>query len=213
MRDPVTTSWRRLSDQAQKHDEAVQQLQTGENDGVHSRLSIEPPRILIVDDDIASSSSVELMLHALGYLETRVAYSGCAALAIAADFRPSVVLLELNLLDMSGYEVARLLSERCRNHDLRVFALTSRRKHEGSGRARVPGFERCLLKPVVTLDLARLLETEADRDQPSRSGELISRLSRWPLYGRGAGHSGIPGELLGLSDAAQKASPRHLPQL
>ena len=195
MRDPVTTSWRRLSDQAQKHAdsggtrggpapsvqaEAVQQLQTRENEGAQSGLSTKPSRILIVDDDIKSSSTVELMLHASGYFETRVAYSGCAALAIAADFRPSVVLLELNLLDMSGYEVARLLSERCQTHDLRVFALTSRRKHAGSGRARVPGFECCLLKPVAALDLSHLLETEADRDQRGRGGGLISELNCSP---------------------------------
>jgi len=191
MTDAVTTSWRRLSDKAQKHAdlgstrdgqapsvqaEAVQQLQTWENEGGQSALSIKSLRILIVDDDIASSSSVERMLHAAGYLETRVAYSGCAALAIAADFRPSVVLLELNLLDMSGYEVARLLSERCQSQDLRVFALTARHKHAGSGRARVPGFERCLLKPVVALDLSRLLETAVARDQRGRGGALISQL-------------------------------------
>ena len=96
------------------------------------------------------------MLHASGYSETRVAYSGHAALAIAADFQPTIVLLELSLLDISGYEVARMLRERAQSHDLRLIALTSSREHAGRELARVAGFERYLLKPVVAPDLARV---------------------------------------------------------
>jgi DNA-binding response OmpR family regulator len=143
MRDTETTSWRRLSDLAHKHAD-----------------SCSPVRILIVDDDIKSSGSLELMLNASGYSETRVAYSGHAALAIAAEFHPSVVLLELNLLDMSGYEVARLLRERAQGDDLRFIALISGREHAGRELARVAGFERYLLKPVAALDLAGLLQVE-----------------------------------------------------
>ena len=151
MRDTVSTSWRRISDLAQKH--------------AASRRTRAGQRILIVDDDIESSTSLELMLNASGYSETRVAYSGHAALAIAAEFQPSVVLLELSLLDMSGYEVARLLRERAQSHDLRLIALTSSRELAGRELARVAGFERYLLKPVAALDLAGLLQMEGDRDQ------------------------------------------------
>ncbi|MBW4052553.1 MAG: response regulator [Proteobacteria bacterium] len=114
-------------------------------------------RILIIDDDIHSTSALELMLRASGHSETRVAYSGHAALAIAADFQPSLVLLELGLLDMSGYEVARLLRERAQSRDLRLIALTSSREHAGRERARVAGFERYLLKPVAAIDLTGLI--------------------------------------------------------
>jgi DNA-binding response OmpR family regulator len=113
-----------------------------------SVISTRPVRILIVDDDIKSSSSLEIMLRAAGYSETRVAYSGHAALAIAADFPPSVALLELGLLDMSGYEVARLL--RGQTYDLRLIALTVNRDH---GARELSLFERCLLKPVTRHDL------------------------------------------------------------
>jgi hypothetical protein len=141
----VTTSWRRLSDKPQNH-----------------TLSNEPVRILIVDSDISSSDSLELMLHASGYSETRVAYSGHAALAIAAEFQPSVVLLEVDLLDMSGSEVARSLREHAQNHDFRLIALTSSREHAGRELARVAGFERYLLKPVSALDLSGLLQMQGD---------------------------------------------------
>ena len=154
MRGTVSTSWRRISDLAQKH--------------AASRRTRGGQRILIVDDDIKSSNSLELMLNASGYSETRVAYSGHAALAIAAEFQPSVVLLELSLLDMSGYEVARLLRERAQSHGLRLIALTSSRELAGRELARVAGFERYLLKPVAALDLAGLFQMEGDRDQWSR---------------------------------------------
>jgi len=183
MRDTVTTSWRRRSDQAQNHADSrstsggqalpaqvkeAQQLETWENEGGRATLSTAPVRILIVDDDIKLSDSLELMLHACGYSETRVAYSGHAALAIAAEFQPAVVLLELSLLDMSGYEVARLLRERAQSRDLRLIALTSGRGHAGRELARVAGFERYLLKPIAAGDLSGLLQMKVDRDQLSR---------------------------------------------
>jgi CheY-like chemotaxis protein len=170
--DLVTTSWRRLSDEPQKHTyvysirsgqappvqvNEVQQVTTWENEGGQSALPTDPVKILIVDDDIESSSSMELMLRASGYSETRVAYSGHAALAIAADFQPSVVLLELGLSDMSGHEVARVLRERAQSDDLRLIALTSSREHADRELARVAGFERYLLKPVAAPDLAGLI--------------------------------------------------------
>ncbi len=170
--DSATTSWRRFSDEAQKHASVrgarsrqgspvqvneAQQVATWENEGGRSVLPTEPVRILIIDDDIHSTSALELMLRASGHSETRVAYSGHAALAIAADFQPSLVLLELGLLDMSGYEVARLLRERAQSRDLRLIALTSSREHAGRERARVAGFERYLLKPVAAIDLTGLI--------------------------------------------------------
>ncbi|MGB6603090.1 MAG: response regulator [Steroidobacteraceae bacterium] len=175
MQDTVTTSWRRLSDRSRKHPDSgtahsaqvppvhvteSQQLETWQDEGGQPELSTQPVRILIVDNDINSSGSLELMLQALGHPQTRVAYSGHAALAIAADFQPSVVLLELNLLDMSGFEVARLLREQARSHDLRLIALTSGCEHAGRELARVAGFERYLLKPVAVDDLSGLLQMQ-----------------------------------------------------
>ena len=175
MQDTATTSWRRRSDERGNHvdsarsapvlplpEKEARQMEAWEGEGGQSArpaASAEPVRILIVDNDIRSSDSMELMLHASGYSETRVAYSGHAALAIAAEFQPSVVLLELNLLDMSGYEVARSLRGHARSRDLRLIALTSSREHAGRERARAAGFERYLLTPVTALDLAELLQT------------------------------------------------------
>jgi CheY-like chemotaxis protein len=183
MQDTVTTSWRRFSDRSRTHPGSgstrrvrtppvqvkdEQQLETWEDEGGRSELSTEPARILIVDNDVSSSDSLERLLHASGYPQTRVAYSGHAALAMAAEFQPSLVLLELNLLDMSGFEVARLLREQAQGHDLRLIALTPSGEHAGRELARVAGFERYLLKPVAAAELAGLLQMQGDRDELSR---------------------------------------------
>jgi len=117
-----------------------------------------PEPILIIDHDVNSACSLELMLHAAGYSETRVAHSGEAALAIAAVFEPSVILLEVDLLDVNGYELAQTLRERARTRKLRLIALTTSREHQDRELARVASFERYLLKPVAAADLRRLLK-------------------------------------------------------
>jgi CheY-like chemotaxis protein len=128
-----------------------------DEDGQTPAVSARVP-ILIIDNDVNSASSLELMLHAAGYPETRVACSGDAALAIAAVFEPSVILLEVDLLDVNGYELAQTLRERTRTRVLRLIALTTSREHEDRELARVAGFERYLLKPVAALDLSNLLK-------------------------------------------------------
>jgi len=117
-----------------------------------------PVPILIIDNDVNSASSLELMLHAAGQHETRVAHSGDAALAVAAVFEPSVILLDVDLSDVSGYELAQTLRERARTRKLRLIALTTSREHQDRELARVAGFERYLLKPVAAVDLSNLLK-------------------------------------------------------
>ncbi len=179
MQDMVAPSWRRFSDEAGKHasprssDRAAvpsvyadeQQLEIWEDEGGRSAMRAEPVRILIVDNDTRSSLSLELMLHVSGYSETRIASCGRAALTTAATFRPSVVLLELDLLDMSAYDVARLMREQAQCDDLRLIALTSSREHTDRELARVAGFERYLLKPVATPELSRVLQSQRVGDR------------------------------------------------
>jgi CheY-like chemotaxis protein len=152
------------------HVTEAQQLETWEDEGGRPGLCTKPVRILIVDNDISSSSSLEATLHASGYSEIRVAYSGHAALAIAGEFQPTVVLLELNLLDMSGFEVARLLRGQVQGHDLRLIALTASREHAGRQLPRVGGFERYLLKPVAADELASLFPDTA-AENPIQIGD------------------------------------------
>jgi CheY-like chemotaxis protein len=170
MRDSMTSSWRRFSDRLRNDGDTVggptpqvrpprwkeaRQLDAWEGEGGQTAHAAEPPRTLIVDSDIESSYSLERLLLASGYPQTHVAFSGHAALAIAADFQPSVVLLAINLLDMTGYELARLLRGSAPNRDFRLIAMTSSLAHVDHRLARVPGFEGCLCKPVVDLEFLK----------------------------------------------------------
>jgi DNA-binding response OmpR family regulator len=150
MDDRVTTIWKRLSDQNVKH---------GVSGSRRRALFTRPMRILIVDNDMSSADSLELMLHAMGHSETRVAYSGTAALVIALDFQPSAVLVDLSLLDMTGFELARSLLEQAQSQQVRLIAVTSSPEHVAREEARLAGFERYLVKPVASIDLASLLDT------------------------------------------------------
>ena len=62
------------------------------------------PRILIVDDDVDAADSLASLLQSTGYGDARVAYTGATALALAVEFVPTVLLVDLDLPDMSGYE-------------------------------------------------------------------------------------------------------------
>src|SRR4051794_27373643 len=75
------------------------------------QLALAPAdlRILIVNEDMRSADSLKGTLHDLGYFTTLTAYSAKRALAAAADFSPSVALLDLELPDMTGFQLASQL--------------------------------------------------------------------------------------------------------
>lgn len=114
------------------------------------------PRILIVDDDVGAADALVSLLQSAGYGDARVAYTGAAALALAVEFVPTVALVDLELPDMSGYEVARHLSQHPQLQTLRLIALTADSEHPGRELAREAGVERYLMKPVGSADLAEL---------------------------------------------------------
>jgi len=114
------------------------------------------PRILIVDDDVTAADALASLLESSGYGDVRVAYTGATALALAVEFVPTVALVDLELPDMSGYEVARHLSQHPQLHALRLIALTADSEHPGRELAREAGVERYLIKPVGSADLAEL---------------------------------------------------------
>jgi CheY-like chemotaxis protein len=135
------------------------------------------PRILVVDDDVAAADSLAALLQSSGHGDARVAYTGATALALAAKFLPTVLLVDLDLPDMSGYDVARHLSQHPRLQGLRLIALTDSSEHPGRELAREAGIERYLSKPVGAADLDELFSqpqsttlTTPSRDtRPSRA--------------------------------------------
>ena len=114
------------------------------------------PRILIVDDDVRAADALASLLQSMGYGDARVAHTGATALALAGEFVPTVALVDLELPDMSGYELARHLSQHPQLQPLRLIALTTDSEHPGRELAREAGIERYLIKPVGSADLAEL---------------------------------------------------------
>jgi CheY-like chemotaxis protein len=106
------------------------------------------PRTLVVDDDVDAADCLASLLQSAGYGDARVAYTGAAALALAVEFKPTILLVDLDLPDMSGYDVARHLSHHPQLQNLRLIALTASSEHPGRELAREAGIERYLSKPV-----------------------------------------------------------------
>ena len=67
-----------------------------------------PRRVLVVDDNFDAAMTLDALLRSLGH-ETVTAYDGAQALTTAGDFKPDVVLLDIGMPDIDGYEVARRL--------------------------------------------------------------------------------------------------------
>ncbi|HET7366635.1 MAG TPA: PAS domain S-box protein [Burkholderiales bacterium] len=119
--------------------------------------SAVPRRILVVDDNVDAATTLELLLRSLGH-ETRVAHDGLAALEIAREFRPEVILLDIGMPGLDGYEVARRL--RAMNHGttFRIVAITGWGQEADRLRSKEAGFDLHLVKPVDPGVLVSVLE-------------------------------------------------------
>jgi CheY-like chemotaxis protein/two-component sensor histidine kinase len=115
-----------------------------------------PKRILIVDDNADSANSLAQVLGLDGHVAEPV-YSGREALQRVTEFKPQVVLLDLGLPEMDGYEVARRLRARPELADIRIVALTGYGQLEDLRRTREVGFDEHLTKPLDFGALARML--------------------------------------------------------
>jgi CheY-like chemotaxis protein len=123
-------------------------------------------RVLVVDDNRDSVESLSLLLRLEGY-ETEVAYAGAEALSKARGFHPDVVLLDIGLPVMNGYEVCRALRREPHQGTIRIVALTGWGQERDRQRATEAGFDGHLVKPVDPAALAALLMAGP---APSRAG-------------------------------------------
>nr|WP_315593575.1 ATP-binding protein [uncultured Cupriavidus sp.] len=120
-------------------------------------------RILIVDDSADSADSMAELLTVLGH-EARPVYTGLQALDAVRAFAPDVVLLDLEMPDMSGYEVLEALrAAGPTDTALRVFALTGRSSPEDRRRTGVAGFDAHLVKPLTVEALCKALADRPDK--------------------------------------------------
>jgi signal transduction histidine kinase/CheY-like chemotaxis protein len=126
---------------------------------VHPSSCIPHPsrRVLVVDDNADIAESLAGLLQDLGHT-VRTAHAGPQALEVAREFRPELILLDIGLPGMDGYEVARRLRADPELSGLLVVALSGYGQEEDRRRAREAGFDEHLTKPVGLAALQPLLD-------------------------------------------------------
>jgi CheY-like chemotaxis protein len=117
-------------------------------------------RVLIVDDCKDTVDSLSILLGIWGH-EVRVAYDGASALTTAGSFRPEVVLLDILLPRLNGYQVARQLRQLPEASSAMLVAVTGYAENDDFAKSQEAGFDRQLVKPVELDELQRLLAQKA----------------------------------------------------
>ena len=121
----------------------------------------EPPlgagqRILVVDDNEDAANSLATLLRMTGN-ETRVAHDGLKAVELAGTFRPDIVLLDIGLPKLNGYEACSRIREHAWGKHMVLVALTGWGQDEDRQKSKDAGFDGHLVKPTDLATLTRLL--------------------------------------------------------
>jgi len=112
-------------------------------------------RILVADDMEDITDSMALLLHILGHI-VQVAHDGLAAVERAAEFQPDVVLLDIGMPGINGYEAARRIRQQ-RGMGVVLIAVTAWGSDSDKREAMRAGFDHHLTKPVNVDALIQLL--------------------------------------------------------
>jgi PAS domain S-box-containing protein len=117
-------------------------------------------KVLIADDNRDAADSLAMLLELDGH-EVRVAHGGRAALALAQAFRPAVVLLDIGMPDLNGYDVASTLRREPWGSAIHLVALTGWGQDDDRRRSKDAGFDRHLTKPLDPRALSEVLSKAA----------------------------------------------------
>ena len=124
--------------------------------GAQRQADAAPPavsrRVLLVDDNVDAASTLSTLLEWNRH-EVRVVHSGAEALAVVAQFRPEIIILDIGMAGMNGYEVAKAIRKMPGGGAYVLVALTGWGSVSDRARAKAAGFDEHLTKPV---DVARI---------------------------------------------------------
>jgi CheY-like chemotaxis protein len=123
-------------------------------------------RVLVVDDNDDAALMLSMMLQRVGYATT-TAHDGMEALAAARELAPQVVILDIGMPGMSGYDVAQIIRREAQLKDTVLIALTGWGTHEDKRKAFEAGFDVHLTKPVDADDLQNVLASPLRARPPS----------------------------------------------
>ncbi len=128
-------------------------------------------RILVVDDNRDAAASLAMLLRMEGN-DTRTAHDGLEALESAEEFRPDIVLLDLGMPRLNGYDAARRIREQTWGGRMILVAVTGWGESDDRVRSREAGFDHHLVKPV---EPRALLDMLADLQPPARRNGSAAR--------------------------------------
>jgi PAS domain S-box-containing protein len=135
----------------------------------HDASLVASRRVLVVDDSEDGAESMAMILQFAGH-ETCKAYDGVAALEAAERFRPDVVLLDIGLPRMNGYEVCRRLRQEAWGREMTIVALTGWGQEEDRNRSKEAGFDMHMVKPVDFDALLQLLGSVPSKSDAQARG-------------------------------------------
>lgn len=119
-------------------------------------VSTDLRRIVVVDDNVDAADSLGLMLEMAGH-QVRTANDGEAGIAVAAQFRPDVVLMDIGMPKLNGYEAARRMRQHPWSQGMVLVALTGWGQEGDRKKSADAGFDHHLVKPVEMDALTKLM--------------------------------------------------------
>jgi CheY-like chemotaxis protein len=119
--------------------------------------------VLIVEGDRNASVALTFMLGVSGYEDVRAVRSGARALILSAQYRPSIVFVDLDMPDQGAIALAGDLRRESKQRAMRLIALTSDAEHPAREAARAAGFEKFLVNPATQAELDKCLGKPAER--------------------------------------------------
>jgi PAS domain S-box-containing protein len=122
----------------------------------HGKTTACRCRVLVVDDNKDSAASLSKLLRLIGN-EVHTAHDGQEAVDAAAAFKPNVVLLDIGLPKINGYDAAKKMREQSWGREMFLIALTGWGQEEDRRRSIEAGFNLHLVKPIEPAELASLL--------------------------------------------------------
>jgi CheY-like chemotaxis protein len=119
-------------------------------------------RVLVVDDNADTVTTLAMLVQESGH-EVRTAFDGLAVLEAALDYRPNVVLLDIGLPGLNGFEVAKRLRQQPALQDAVLVAMTGYGQESDRQRSQEAGFDHHLVKPADLGKVLQILATASDK--------------------------------------------------
>ncbi len=139
----------------------AQRHETSQPSVTQKHSTLAQRRALVVDDNQDAAASMGMLLKLLG-ADVQVAHDGETALAAIESYRPDVVLLDIGMPGMDGFEVARRVRRRIDFNNIMLIALTGWGQSEDRDRTRIAGFDHHLVKPADITALQSLFTSAGE---------------------------------------------------